>query len=445
MVLIGLALALGRPRADAAFWAAAGLLALLLALGGNTFLYPLFYLVAPGFDAVRHQERAFLVYALSAAVLSGYGALVLVTPLDRVRRARLHRFGRGLSVVFGVALALTGLFLYGWRGSQHPDLFGGVLRHHLFGLVLLAGCLIILSLRPTRIPRRTWGMALITGWIVFNLFSVNWRYNLEQPEPTGHYPPTPLTEFLRTQTETGAEPMRIASAGHLPGGPGAASVYDLQDITGNTPLHLASFEAFEATVPEWRRWQLLNVHLVLSDRVLDGPGLSQVFPPEDPIGDQVRVYAVVDPFPRAWIVHKVEVIPDAEEALSRLSADEFDLRQAAIVAEPLDARLSGAAGNSTVQVTAFAANRITVEVDAIDEGLLVMSEIHYPGWRASVDDQPARLIRANAIQRGVPIPQGRHTVHMRYNPFTARLGLVISGLAVVLIIAVGGWYVIRKA
>jgi hypothetical protein len=53
MILIGLALFLGRPRGEVAFWGVAGLLALLLALGDNTFLYPLFYLVAPGFDAVR--------------------------------------------------------------------------------------------------------------------------------------------------------------------------------------------------------------------------------------------------------------------------------------------------------------------------------------------------------------------------------------------------------
>jgi hypothetical protein len=287
-------------------------------------------------------------------------------------------------------------------------------------------------------------MALIAGWIIFNLFSVNWRYNLEQPGPSGHDPSTPTTEFLRAQTQAGSEPIRIASAGHLPGGPGAASVYGLQDITGNTPLHLSSFETFEATVPEWRRWQLLNVHLVLSDRALDGPGLTQVFPADDPVGDQVRVYAMGDPFPRAWIVHNVEVIPDTGEALSRLSADEFDLRKAAVVAEPLDARLSGATGGSRARVTAFAAHKITIEVEAADEGLLVVSEIHYPGWQASVDDQPARLIRTNVTLRGVAVPQGHHTVHMWYAPATGQLGLAISGLALALTIAIGGWYLVRK-
>jgi hypothetical protein len=445
MILMGLALVSGRPRGDVAFWGVTGLLALLLALGDNTFLYPLFYLVAPGFDAVRHQERAFLVYALSAAMLSGYGALILVRSLGRARRAGLYGFERGLRVVFGVALALTALYLYGWRGSEHADLFGGVLRHHVFGLILLGGSLILLALRPTRVLRRPWGMALIAGWIAFNLFSINWRFNLEEPGPTGPYTPTPLTEFLNAQTEGAPGPERIASAGLLPGGPGAASVFELQDITGNTPLHLASIEAFETNVPEWRRWQLLNVHYVLSERDLDGAGLTRVFPSGDPAEDQVRVYAMGDPFPRAWVVHAVDVIPNQEEALSRLSADEFDLRRAAVLAEPLDVPLGSTIDGSTAQVTAFAPHRITLEVDAADEGLLILSEVYYSGWHASVDDRPVRLIRADALLRAIPIPEGHHTVHVWYAPPTGCLGVGISALALILVIGVGGWNVLRRA
>jgi hypothetical protein len=452
MVLIGLALALGQPRrakypeggregserGNVAFWMIAGLLAMLLAFGGNTFLYPLFYLLAPGFDVVRHQERAFLIYALSAAVLSGYGALVLVTPLDRARRARLGRFARGLCAIFGAALALTALFLYGWVGSEHPDLFGGVLRHHVFGLVLLGGSLILLATRPTRALRRPWGMALVAGWIAFNLFSVNWRFNLEQPGATGPFAPTPLTEYLSAQAgQRTGEPVRIASAGLLPGGPGAASVYGLHDITGNTPLHLAAVETFEKRVPEWRRWQLLNVHYVLSERDLDGPGLTRVFPLGDPAEGQVRVYAMGDPFPRAWVVHAVEVIPDEEAELDRLSADEFDLRQVAVVAEPPDITLPGPTHGSSAWVTAFAPNEITVEVDAAADGLLILSEVTYPGWQASVDGEPASLVHADGLLRGIPVREGRHTVRVWYAPTSARLGLVVSALA--LTVSLGSW------
>ncbi len=447
LALIGLALALGRPRPQIAFWAVTGMLAMILALGGNTFLYPLFYLLAPGFEIVRHQERAFLVYALSAAVLSSYGALALVTPLDRVRRASLRRIERGLQVVFGVALALTALFFYGWVGSQHSDLFGGVLRHHVFGLALLAGSMILLALRSRsgRLLQRSWGMALIAGWIAFNLFSVNWRFNLEKPGAAGPYAPTPLTEFLGDQTAAASDegPLRIASAGLLPGGPGAASVYGLQDITGNTPLHLAAINAFEATVPEWRRWQLLNVHYVLSNRDLNSPGLTRTFPVGALSEGQVRVYTIDDPLPRAWVVHDVEVVPDQSAALARLSESEFDPRRTAVLAKPPGIPVPGLVEGSTARVTSFAPNDIAVEVNAVAHGVLILSENYYPGWRASIDGEPTRLVRANALLRGIPVPQGRHVVRVRYASTAVRAGFVISALASILIGVTAVWYIVR--
>jgi len=434
LLLIGLAWALGRPRRQVIFWSVAGLLALVLGLGGNTFLYSLAYLLAPGFGAVRHQERSFLIYALSAAILSGYGAQAIVSPLDRLRAGALRRFERGARLAGGVGLAATALFVYGWAAGDQRDLFGGVLRHHIFGLLLLAGSLTLLALRPTRGLRRNWGMALVAGWIAFNLFSVNWRFNLESPGAAPVFADTPLVETLRARLAGLTQPARIASAGLLPGGAGAAAVYGFEDTTGNTPLHLAAVEAFEAAVPEWRRWQLLNVHYVLGDHDLDGPGLTRLYPSEvAPDDKSVRLYAMNDPFPRAWVVQAVEVIPDQAAALARLGEDAFDLRRAAVVAEPPGLTLPGPADGSTAQVTARSPDDLTVEVDAVANGVLVLSEISFPGWRASLDGAPVPLLRADGVLRGVAVPAGHHTVRLWYAPASLWLGLVVSAAA-----AVGG-------
>jgi hypothetical protein len=448
LVLVGLAWALGRPGRDVAFWTAAGLVGLLLALGDNTFLYSLFYLLVPGFDAVRHQERAFLVYALSAAALSGYGALALARPLDRARRLRLARFERGLRRVFWAALALTALFVFGWAAGRHADLFAGVLRHHVLGLILLAGGLVLLALRPAGLWRRPWGMALVAGWIAFNLFTVNWRFNLEQPGATGPFPDTELTRFLQARADESSPPPRVASAGLLPGGPGAASVYRLYDVGGNSPLHLDAVEAFEAGVPEWRRWQLLNVGYVLSQRDLEGPGLSRVFPAGAPADGQAAVYAVGDPLPRAWVVHAVEVLPDDRAALARLAADEFDLRRAAVVDRPLPdavgAPAGAGAGGSTARFLSYAPGHMLLEVDAAAGGLLVLSEVWYPGWRVTVDGEPAGLVRADYLLRGVPVPAGRHTVRVWYAPPTFAAGAAISLAALALALVVAARAALRR-
>jgi hypothetical protein len=386
----------------------------------------------PGFQAVRHQERVYLVYALSAALLSGYGALVLATPLKRVERALLGRFERGARLVFGAGLAITFLFVYGSLATEHRDLFTGVVRHHVFALLLLAVSLILLALRPRRFLSRPWGMALLAGWIAFNLFSINWRFNLQPP--AAWFAPTPLTEALAARLAAQPEPVRIASGGLLPQGPGSASVYRFQDTTGNTPLHLARLEAFEAGVPEWRRWQLLNVHYVLSDRDLEGAGLTRLFPPDGPAeGEQaVRLYEVTDPFPRAWVVHTVQVIPDTGAALRRIGEDTFDLRRAAVVDRETGLALAGQpAEGSSAHVTSFSAGELVLDVEAVADGLLVLSEVSYPGWHASVDGNPAPLVTADGLLRGIPVAAGRHQVRVWYAPLSLQVGGIISALTIV--------------
>jgi len=432
LVLIALAWGLGRPRREVIFWTAIAAVALLLSLGGGSFIYSVFYLLVPGFDAVRHQERAFLVYALAAALLSGYGALVLTRPLSRQRRLTWNCVEQGARRIFTVGLGVTFVFVYGSLATEQRDLFAGVLRHHTFALLLLAVTVVLLALRSRRWLRRPWGMALVVAWIAFNLFSVNWRFNLQPP--TAWFAPTPLTDAVAGHLAAESEPVRIASGGQLPHGPGAAAIYRFQDIVGNTPLQLADYVEFEARVPEWRRWQLLNVHYVLSDRDLTGPGLRLVFPSEAISQDAsvTRLYAVTDPFPRAWVVYRVEVIVDRDAALRRIAGDDFELRAAAVVDRAIDMQLpaSVTAGSSTARVTHFAAGEMIIEVDAGLPGLLVISEIAYPGWQAQVDDAVTPIVTANGVLRGVPVPAGRHQVRLWYDPPTVRLGTLVSGLTV---------------
>jgi hypothetical protein len=437
LVLIALALGLAQPRREVFFWAGAGLVSLLLAFGGNTFLYPLFYLLLPGFEAVRQQERAFLIYSFSAAVLAGYGAIVITGPLSRYTRPAYTLFERRLRQVAGVALILTGFFIYGSAAStargDEVNLFYGVLWHHLFGLLVLGGVLALLILRGRRWLWRTWGMGLLALWLAFNLFTVNWRFNLEEPTAPPSFTPNGVTQFLQNYL-----PTRIVSGGLLPGGNSAASVYHLQDLTGNTPLQLASVDTFIQQMPSWRAWQLLNVYHVVDTRDIADAGLKQVFEEGD-----LKVFELGDPFPRAWFVSQTETIPDEGQAIARLAADDFDLRQAAVVSEPFDAPLAEASA-STVTVVEFEPTHLKAEVNAVGQHLLVFSQIFYPGWQAQVDGQPAELWRVNVIQQGVVVPPGNHIVELKFSPSTFWLGTIISVVALIICLAGLVWLASKK-
>ncbi len=439
LVLIALALLLWPDRPSIFFWAGAALVSLLLAFGGHTFLYPLFYLFAPGFEAVRQQERAFLIYSFSLAVLAGYGALVLTGPLSPMARWRYARFERQLRLVGTIALALTGFYILGSaaataRGDE-VNLFYGVLWHHLFGLIILAGTLLLLALRPRRWLSRPWGMVLLALWLGFNLFTINWRFNLEKRE-IEPFAPNGLVQFLQRATTSNSsfEPARIASGGYLPGGNSAASVFRLEDLTGNTPLQLAAVANFLQQMPSWRLWQLMNVRYVVDQRDLSGPGLTPIYEEMEQ-----HVFELGDPFPRAWFVGRAEVIPEADLAIARLGADDFDLRQAAILAKPLTIPLAEPL-TSTIQFTAFSPTRLRADVTVTGPSLLVFSQIYYPGWRATLDGQPVELAQVNVVQSGLVVPAGQHTVELAFNPATFRWGGLISiiGLAIWVLLLIWG-------
>ncbi|MCA1817325.1 MAG: hypothetical protein LC746_13200 [Acidobacteria bacterium] len=164
--------------------------------------------------------------------------------------------------------------------------------------------------------------------------------------------------------------------------------------------------------------------------------------------------------PRAWLVAEA-VSVDGEEALRRIrgeppndsgastndtaaphandAARDFDpLRTALVEDAPAELpQLPGGAlpPNASSRVASYEPNRIVVETDAPQPALLVVSEIFYPGWEASVDGKRERIRLTDFLLRGVAVPAGRHRVEMRYSAPPARNGAIISALTLCCLIA----------
>jgi len=256
---------------------------------------------------------------------------------------------------------------------------------------------------------------------VLNLFTVNWRFNLAEPMAEGPFPKTGLVEFLQAQPGT----FRISSAGRLPGGASAGIVYQLEDITGNTPMRLDAFQRFEDQVESWRRWQLLNVRYVLSKRDLDGPGLERVY--EE---GKVKAYRMGDPLPRAWVVYST-VIADDNQVFDLLNAEDFDPRATAVLAaDEVAPQLPGQSSpGGAVQIVEAQPGRLVLDVTLESDGLLVVSQPFYPGWQARVDGEKANIYRVDYLLQGVPVSAGSQRVEFSYH--LSPLPLVVSLLVLV--------------
>jgi len=139
----------------------------------------------------------------------------------------------------------------------------------------------------------------------------------------------------------------------------------------------------------------------------------------------VKVYEVLDALPRAYVVHQTQVIADDERALAAMANSTFHPAAIAILAGGREIK-EEALAKPTVTVIAYDARAVTVQASLHAPGYLVLSDSWYPGWKATVDGQPADIERANLAFRAVYLPSGTHTVQFRYTPISYFIGLGIS-------------------
>ncbi|HEX8457231.1 MAG TPA: YfhO family protein, partial [Pyrinomonadaceae bacterium] len=155
--------------------------------------------------------------------------------------------------------------------------------------------------------------------------------------------------------------------------------------------------------------------------------------------------------PRAWLVGEAAAV-DGEEALRRINGESptpFDPRRTALL-EVAPTELPALAGgelnaDSTARVVEYEPNRLVVETNADRAALLVLGEINYPGWGATVDGAAAQVYATDYLLRGVHVPAGTHRVEMRYTAPAARNGAFISICSLLVLCGLliyarpGGW------
>ena len=175
------------------------------------------------------------------------------------------------------------------------------------------------------------------------------------------------------------------------------------------------------------------------------PGGDQAYPeaPRKLLQESgVYVYERPNALPRAWVAPHIEVVDDGA-TLARIHDPDFDPRSTALVASALACEGVDANEGGEVEILRYEGNRIEAQVRG-GGGLLVFSEVDYPGWRATVDGDPASLVRADYVLRALCVPAGEHRVVLVYAPPLVGAGLAITGLALLSVVGVGVWTVRQK-
>ncbi|MFC2015960.1 YfhO family protein [Chloroflexota bacterium] len=431
LILAILGLILKRSR-DTAFWGILALLALLLSLGARTSLFRFFYLFVPGFRLFQGQERALQIFSLAAAVLAGYGMAVLVRPMTHKTKHTFARFCRWLVLanVAAVALALSAYWGAVYLAPPESGQVNDLLERSVMLVLMLGLSTGVLWLRLGRCLRGGWLALLVIPLIVLDLFSLNAGRDLQRARARDRFEDTPLVSFLQEQ----AGPFRVWHEDDLPGNFGC--VWGIEETWGISPLYLQRYGDLLRALPDVRARTLLNVEYA----VTSGPDLADgelVEAHSDPEKDSY-LHRIREPGQAAYVVYSAEVEADDAAALGRLASPDFDPRHSVILSEDPGLTLTGD-GQAVVQILERAPNRLSLQVETSADGILVLSEVYYPGWVATVDDRSSAILRADTTLRSIPLVAGSHHVELVYRSWTVVVGLALTALTLVLVIVGVVW------
>jgi hypothetical protein len=169
----------------------------------------------------------------------------------------------------------------------------------------------------------------------------------------------------------------------------------------------------------------------------------------------VQIYENPMALPRAFAAQQVESGVDDNQALTQLAAPSFapastlllaDTPPAAEVAAANAAQPSARAAASTVRVTSYQVDSVTLQANMAQAGFVALQDTYYPGWHVTVDGISTPIYRSDIMFRAVFVPAGQHVIHFTYLPDSFAIGLLFVPLPPVLLL---GWlalaWVIRRA
>ena len=119
----------------------------------------------------------------------------------------------------------------------------------------------------------------------------------------------------------------------------------------------------------------------------------------------------------AWFVDKIHYVDNANQELDMVG--KMSLRHEAVA----DKKFADALGQakpqdstSVVTLTSYDATKLTYDVNSAQGGVIVFSDIYYPGWEATVDGKSVPVGRVNYVLRAISVEPGKHTVELTFFP-----------------------------
>ncbi|SCZ11108.1 membrane protein YfhO [Microvirga guangxiensis] len=437
------------------FFLILGTLAIFYALGRYTPGFEVIFDHLPGVNLYRRPADATFLINTALAFASGYlvhrYANEGMPSWSKEALGQLRIALPALAVALVIAAIGSGIAFASKGGFVSSSLMeaGGGLLAAAIVMALVAK----LSGSPYRREAVVAALVVLTGAELISRHAAS----AMNAEPAGRYavftqlPPEQLQGLqilkreLAERHKQGEYP-RVEILGLQGSWQNASMVLEIEDIIGYNPLRLADYERAvgpgeNAEDPNLRQFPAtfrgyecdLAGLLGLDYLVLDRPvqKLPRHFPrladAEVVYGTgKMWIYRLNTTGRRAYMAHHVQAV-DSEAVVGADELPDFNRETEALIDQasmPLlnahyaPVRPAGTKPDSKVKIVSYKRNSVTLEVESAEHGVLVLHDIYYPGWEASVDGERRPVLRANLLFRGVEVPAGKHRVEFAFRPLS---------------------------
>ncbi len=419
--LFFITVAVGQGARESRFWLLVAFIGLLHSLGDNSAFYTVTYNFVPGLRFFRGQERAAVVVANSLAILAGLGIIAAASWSNHLYRKRAMRYW-GIFTAIVSGLALVAFFAWAADPATWGELFNIATRSAFIAVVAF-----FVLRRFVSQPQRITLQLALAALIAFELFSVNLDHpavydSLPHSEQLSMTPPALVQQVL---ADGSTQPFRVDGFRGLEDNYG--SLHGLMDVRGISPLWLKGplLLIYADYVDNPLAWELFAVKYVFS-------GQQRLSVPTQIIGkgsdkrSDVWLHRLEDPRQFARLYYEADVVDNEQWAVELMGDTRYDEREKLVVQQAPVLVLPGQAAGGSVTVLSFAPEEIVIEIETAENALLSLSLPHYPGWKAQLNDEPVRILRAYAGLSAVEIPAGGHTLVLTFAPDTYAVGVIIS-------------------
>lgn len=405
-------------------FAGMSLFAFLFALGDNFFLYKIFFNF-PFFDRLRTPARMMMVATFCLSALSGVGLSMLLAHELEAKKKNI------LLIVAGVIGAILLAALAGvisaksFQGAAPAEANASISWAAGLAAFPVLAALVVSMLVFKNMLKGTTLASVVVVVTIIELFMYGMPVNKSLDDPRSTYRDQPnqmqIVEMLKKEqaAELTRANIRLKGASLLQRNQGP---YDrVQLLEGYNPLVLAEFAPQCAN--SMMTMDLLNIKWRI---------IGQGFAP-------VTTY-----LPRAKMYYNIDV-HTPEEAKNVLKTDStYDYHTRLLLEEKPTLAISRVDSTASTKIVRYESNEIELKVSTKQNGMLFLSEVHYPAWKATVDGKDAKIYKAFTTLRAVEVPQGEHRVILRYESDAFKTGSMISLATLVLSVGALGFFVFKK-